>query len=247
MKSCFGFNSRSSKEFYQSPEFQKYSQTLTLPEDEYSMCVTGIDAVRMSIEDHAAEFVANVSEDEIEEAKLALDGLNAHEMSYYYFKTNLALAISVSDEAMFGRFESLRGRLFPSKKAIFIGHNGHVGSNVGSTDSVYYGANFMGERLTRKYGKDYFPIALAGYIVHSTWPVCPEPPVPTASNAIEVMLHQFGRPFLFVDVENTALISSGANYQLNFDGSAVRVDLRSNFRGIFYLDEASALPAFAKR
>lgn len=146
------------------------------------------------------------------------------------------------DEGMAEIFSAYH-EAFAAPQTCLWAHNLHIvieGENIPA-----WRKTSLGSHLNKRYGHDYFPVALAGYYVKTNWPGAPgnmEPPLPHPENSIEHVLHSENIEQCYIDLSSTDLFSNKESYILN--PVLEMHNVSRHFKGLIYLRETPGMELF---
>lgn len=226
----------------------------------YSSCTSAIDMTRTYLSSHRAQLVAASSADEFGLANIALRSIEAWESESYYYDTDRATAADARDLGMADVFLALRALRFPNAKSVIVAHDGHLFMHSQTVTNVLeQGLAVMGTAVAQQVGAKYQAFGFFAYQLDINWPGVAQPgpggcealSPPTAPNAIEPMLHAFGRSALLVDLDfpnaSTPFLGPTQIYDAggNDAPSGMGMKPREQFRGLVYLDHSPAMQSLA--
>jgi erythromycin esterase len=205
----------------------------------FEACVSRLDQLARYFDRRQANLVRRTSAEELEWARLRLLGLRAWQFQLYYLDADPTTAVAARDEAMARIFLKRRELQLPDVKTVIWAHNFHINEKGAAS----FGAPTMGDYLAAALGEDYVTFALVGYQVEIDWPGvgCGLRPLPVGSSNVEVLLHDLGEPYLFVDLDFPAtadpFLEPGRRYRL----SAELLVPRDHYDAVFFLERSAKM------
>lgn len=211
-------------------------------DDDYQECVKRLDQLARFFDRREANLVRRTSREEFELARIHLVGFRAWQDELYYWPspTESYRAGVARDEAMAWIFAALRDLRFPGIKTVIWAHNFHIEEDAATS----FGYPSMGTYLAEALGDHYITLGLIGYRVEIDWPGvgCGLDDAYLWDNALELLLHDLGEPYLFVDLDfrgsDRPFLQPGRRYQVG--GRGVMVP-RDHYDGFFFLDHSEAM------
>jgi erythromycin esterase len=208
-------------------------------------CLDGVAAIDEAFAAHEADIIAATSGEALTEARMATRSLRAWEGQVYH--SDVAASMAARDEGMADVFTALRALRFPDARVVVWAHNFHISAHQDEVEYPYDHAKSMGSFLKDRLGDSYRPVGLVGYHVDINWPGtgCGPMALPTAPDAVELLLHGLGEPSLLVDLGATPFFVPGESYELGgeTEGLGSHMVPSRAFRALVYLDHTPAMEA----
>jgi erythromycin esterase len=199
LKTCNGFGATSQRPYWDSPDGQLVMGTAPYPEKRHSACMAGLARVTRWLESSAPAFEPKVGAERLGFARIAAQSIAAFQEEALYGNRDPVKSSIARDVGMGVVFAALKSLEFSEQKVVAWAHNSHLaGAPARMRGEGTRGAVF-GERLSAMFGDDYFPIALVGYRVKTSWHF-PAPALPADEADLELQLHRLGRPLLLVNL-----------------------------------------------
>jgi erythromycin esterase len=210
-------------------------------------CLDGVRAIDDYFTAHENEIIAATSAQALAEARMSSRGLRAWEGEAFTYNSDLPASMVARDEGMADVFQALRALHFPNARVVVWAHNFHISAHQDEVQYPFSNAKSMGSFLKERLGDDYRPIGLLAYQVDINWPGvgCGAQPLPTAPEAVELMLHGLGEPYLLVDLGATPFFAPGQTYELGgeYQGQGSHMVPAHAFNALVYLDHSPAMQA----
>ena len=218
-----------------------------VPDSTHQACLESLAAVDQLFSDpgSAAEIARRTSATDLGWARINLLSLRAWEDAIYYLGRDRKLSFEARDKGMADVLLALRNLLYPKAKTLVWAANVHIARNWDAAT----GELSMGTHLGRKLGRDYLPVALAGYDVGVDWgpldrTLCGVKAY-HAEDSVEARLHDLGQPFLFADLKfpggRPPFLAPGTAYHLGEDTLVPQV----HFDALLFLDQPAAMSPLA--
>lgn len=218
-----------------------------VPDSSHQACIGALDAVDRLFSDSgsAADIARQTSATDLAWARIDALSVRAWEDAVYFVGRDRKLSFEARDQGMADVFLALRNLLYPKVKTVVWAANVHVARNWDAAT----GELSMGTHLGRKLGRDYIPVALAGYDVGVDWgpldrTLCGVKPY-HEDDAVEARLHDLGQPCLFVDLKfpggRPPFLQPGAPYRVGDD----LLVPRTHFDALIFLDQPPAMSPLA--
>ena len=218
-----------------------HQQRLTgLDSGDHSACVAGLATLRSYLDDHEAELVAATSQDDLDWARVSLTGLEAWEDSSQHFSTDPTASQAALDAGAAYAAQEIHRLEHPDSKVVLWSDNRRMAT--AHTDTTPAGDEpapwtSVGQLLAQEV--DYAAVGLVAYEVDTDWPGVEDPPLPTDPDAVELMLHGYGLPFLAVDLspnDDVIFLDDGEEYLVS-NSWMVPAD---QYEGLFFIDVSYA-------
>ncbi len=218
-----------------------HSQRQTgLDSGDHGACVTGLAALRSYLGVNQAALVAATSQDDMDWALISLTGLEAWEESSLYFSTDLTASQAALDAGSAYAAREIHRLEHPDARVALWSDNrrmaeAHTDTTPEGDDPAAWTS--VGQLLAQQV--DYAGIALVAYEVETDWPGVEDPPLPTDPDAVELMLHAHGFPYLAVDLspnDGVIFLDDGEEYLVS-NHWMVPAD---QYEGLFFLDQSYA-------
>ena len=218
---------------------------LAISKADHDACLSGLMAIETWLDAHRQAAEASTSTDDELEAEVAVVSLRAYQ-SVVLHSSNPGADVDIKpweewrDKGMFESFQLLHARRFP-QKTILWAHNVHLEQRYPEVRVGAFGPPWrgMGTWLSEAAGASYAVVALAGYDLSMDWHevgACGPLPPPTASDALEVMLHGLALPAALIDFSATYL-ATGQEYELGIE----REVPARHYQALVYLDHADKM------
>lgn len=218
-----------------------YQQRLDgLDDADHDPCVAGLSTLRSYLDDHEAALVAATSQDDLDWARVSLTGLEAWEESSNQFAHDAAASQAALDAGGAYAAQEIHRLVQPGSKVALWSDNRRMAeahsdtTPVGDAPAAW---TSVGQLLAQQV--DYAAVGLVGYEVNTDWPGVEDPPLPTHAQSLEWMLHQYGFPYLAVDLspnDGETFLGDGEEYIIT-DSWMVPAE---QYEGLFFLDVSKA-------
>lgn len=221
---------------------------------DYANCQNAVSTIDGYLTAHETALVAASSSDEVTLARLDLRAIRAWEGQIYNYYTNPPQSGLERDSAMADVFVGLRKLRFAHQRSIVWAHDGHVFRHSEVIGGIAQdGGKVMGTFLADQLGDAYQAFGTLSYQVDVNWPGqynpgCQALSPPTDRNALEVILHDLGKPYLLVDLDAGAsnpVIDPSQTYEMMGNGlvddTPASLKPHEQFRGLVYLDHSPAM------
>jgi erythromycin esterase len=228
---CLGATSFTAAHFYGSAEYTAASEGHPDPVA-HQRCLAGLDAVGQYLDANAAHLQAATSAQALELARISLVAISAFEGEIYSI-ADFNTAFRARDVGMAELVMRLNPILGRGQRTAIWAHNFHVSRRL-PTDPMLS----MGTHLSDALGSDYVPVGLIGYNVETNSQFMQQtPPIPVEPDAVELILHRLGRPYLLVDLSQPvgdSLLVPGTDYLVG----GTPIDPYRQFQALFFLDHS---------
>lgn len=249
ISTCLGVDRRNWQNFFSSADADEFYGGVD-PED-HAACMAGLDALDAWFDANQAALEAATSADAVAWARVSAVGLRGWQLEAYYFTLDCAAGYEARDVANTYVLQEIHRLTMPEARSVIWAHNAHLGydtsalhgwygdpegpGGVGGCETAWTG---MGTLLEEALGDGYRSVGLTAYEVRIGWDGWDEPRViPYDPRATEVLLHDLGAPYAFVDLHADPPFFAPEDHEL---GGTWLVPA-DQFDGLFYMDHAWAM------